>query len=55
VFEMLAFALPRCPRLEVVFVERLGHTLQESGDVAHYREDYQRVRAIVAAAGPSRG
>ena len=55
VFAMLAFALPRCPRLEVVFVERLGQTLQESGEVGRYREDYQRVRAIVAAAGPSHG
>jgi uncharacterized protein (UPF0276 family) len=55
VFSMLAFALPRCARLEVVFVERLGQTLRQSGDVALYREDYQRVRAIVAAAGATDG
>jgi len=55
VFAILAFALPRCPRLEVVFVERLGHTLQQAGDAARYREDYQRVRAIVIAEGPSHG
>ena len=55
VFSMLEFALPRCPRLEVVFVERLGQTLRASSDVEQYREDYQRVWSVVAAAEPAHG
>jgi uncharacterized protein (UPF0276 family) len=47
VFALLAFVLPRCPRLEVVFLERLGGTLTEPLEVARYRADYERVRSIV--------
>lgn len=50
VFALLAFIVPRCPLLEVVFVERLGKTLETALDVARYRFDYERVMAIAAAA-----
>ncbi|MEY2936242.1 MAG: hypothetical protein RL033_6991, partial [Pseudomonadota bacterium] len=43
VLALLAFALPRCPQLEVVFVERLGGTLTSPLEVEHYREQYRRV------------
>jgi uncharacterized protein len=55
VFALLAFTLSRCPLLEVVFVERLGKTLHTALDVAQYRTDYGRVRAVVAAAGQADG
>ncbi|MEY2934521.1 MAG: hypothetical protein RL033_5270, partial [Pseudomonadota bacterium] len=44
-----AFALPRCPQLEVVFVERLGGTLTSPLEVEHYREQYRRVAGLVTA------
>ena len=49
VLELLAFTLPRCPRLEVVFLERLGGTLISPLEVERYRQDYRRVFALVAA------
>ncbi|MEO8179458.1 MAG: DUF692 family multinuclear iron-containing protein [Deltaproteobacteria bacterium] len=55
VFSLLGFTLARCPLLEVVFVERLGKTLNNPVDVARYRADYERVRSIVAAAGQAGG
>jgi uncharacterized protein (UPF0276 family) len=55
VFSLLAFTIPRCPLLEVVFVERLGKTLHTALDVAQYRSDYGRVRSVVAAAGRADG
>jgi uncharacterized protein (UPF0276 family) len=47
VFALLAFVIPRCPQLEVVFLERLGNTLTAAPEVAQYRADYERVRGIV--------
>lgn len=56
VLELLEFALPRCPRLEVVFVERLGNTLTSPVDVERYRADYRRVHALVTQrAGAGQG
>jgi uncharacterized protein len=51
VFALLAFTIPRCPRLEAVFIERID----APPDVAQYRADYERARAIVAAEWPSDG
>ncbi|MGC4089635.1 MAG: DUF692 family protein [Polyangiaceae bacterium] len=47
VFALLAFVLPRCPKLEVVFVERLGDTLNALADADRYRRDYRRVQQLV--------
>jgi len=55
VFALLAFVIPRCPRLEVVFVERLGNTLTTPHDVARYRADYERARSIVVTSERSDG
>jgi uncharacterized protein len=54
-FALLAFILPHCRQLEVVFVERLGGTLRTPLDVVQYRDDYRRVRSIVGARGPDDG
>ena len=54
-FSLLAFTLPRCPLLEVVFVERLGQTLGDPREVARYRADFERVRAVVTAQGQANG
>ncbi len=57
-FALLAFALPHCPRLEAVFVERLGGTLTSADEVERYRAQYRRVHALVAAhesQGPGHG
>jgi uncharacterized protein (UPF0276 family) len=48
VFALLAFVIPRCPRLEVVLMERLGNTLTTPQAVAQYRADYERSRSIVS-------
>jgi uncharacterized protein (UPF0276 family) len=50
VLSLLALILPRCPRLEAVFVERLGGTLPTALDGERYREDYRRVRDLVLGA-----
>jgi uncharacterized protein (UPF0276 family) len=52
VLSLLEHVLPRCPRLEAVFVERLGGTLPTPVDGEHYREDYRRVVDIVRAQVP---
>lgn len=51
VFALLAFTLPRCPALEVVFVERLGGTLASALEAERYREEYRRVHALVTGHG----
>jgi uncharacterized protein len=55
VFALLAFTVPRCPQLEVVFVERLGGTLSAPLDVVQYHEDYQRIVSIVHGSAPGNG
>jgi uncharacterized protein (UPF0276 family) len=47
VFTLLELALPRCPGVEVVFLERLGGTLEDATDGQAYREDYRRLVALV--------
>lgn len=54
VLALLEFVLPRCPRLEAVFLERLPGTLGAPQEIARYREDYRRVSSLVRAGG-SRG
>lgn len=46
VFALLAWTIPRCAGLEVVFVERLPGSVATSEDVARYQDDYRRVMAI---------
>lgn len=55
VFALLAFVIPRCPLLEVVFLERLGNTLNSPSDVLQYRADYARLRAVAGARGTTKG
>jgi uncharacterized protein (UPF0276 family) len=55
VFALLAFTLARCPRLEAVFVERLGGTLNTSLEIEDYREQYRRVHALVTTSGVGDG
>ena len=45
VFALLEFVLPRCPNLQVVFLERLGHTLHPETHTA-FRRDFQTIRSI---------
>ena len=47
VLDLLAHALPRCPNVEVVFVERLGPTLATAQDQAQLQADFASVREIV--------
>ncbi|HTV21599.1 MAG TPA: DUF692 family protein [Polyangiaceae bacterium] len=49
VFDLLEFVLPRCPRLEAVFLERLPGTLTSAEDVGRYRHDYRRMLSVVTA------
>ena len=48
--DLLALALPRCPALEAVIVERIGPTLADPGAQLRLRDDFHRVRALVGAA-----
>ncbi len=50
VFSLLEWALPRCPRTDVVVLERLGHTLNSKQEEAGFREDFRRMKSIVCAA-----
>lgn len=47
VHELLLYALPRCPALEVVVLERLGFTLEGPDDGARLRDDFMRMRSAV--------
>lgn len=48
VFGLLELALPRCPGVEVVFLERLGGTLADASAGEAYREDYRRLVSVVS-------
>lgn len=50
VFELLEWALPRCPHTDVVVLERLGDTLRDEEDAQGFRRDFRRMRGIVQAA-----
>jgi uncharacterized protein len=47
VHELLRHALPRCPALELVVLERLGDTISDPDAAARLRDDFARVRAAV--------
>jgi uncharacterized protein len=47
VFELLAIALQRCPKLEAVIFERIGHTLTDELEQEQFRQDFYRVRQLV--------
>lgn len=53
VFELLHAALAACPNVRVVVFERLGGTIGSASDAEQFREDFQRVRAIVNEATPA--
>jgi uncharacterized protein (UPF0276 family) len=53
VFALLEWALPRCPRTDVVVLERLGDTLREEQDEQGFRQDFRRMRQIIQAASPA--
>lgn len=50
VLELLVWALPRCPKLEVIIMERLPGSLTTPDDVARYHDDYRHILAIAASA-----
>ncbi len=47
VFELLAIALKRCPQVEAVIFERIGHTLHTEADIAGFRRDFSRIKQVV--------
>jgi uncharacterized protein (UPF0276 family) len=49
VIALLRLALPRCPNLEAVFLERVGGTLETEEQRSQYRDDFARMRAAVEA------
>jgi uncharacterized protein (UPF0276 family) len=49
IFAMLEWVLPRCPRTDVVVLERLGNTLQSEEEEKVFRQDFRRTRQIVQA------
>ncbi len=51
VFEMLSSALQRCSNVEAVILERMGGTIEQC-DEEPFREDYYRLREVVAAERP---
>lgn len=54
VFALLELAVERCPRLELVVLERLGGTLASEAHRARFAEDYARMRRILRTRRPSR-
>ena len=48
VFALLKYVVPRCPNLKVVFLERLGDTLQSPQDAQQFRRDFMQMKAIVS-------
>jgi uncharacterized protein len=48
VFQLLAMALPQCPNLKAVILERLGNTLSTNEDQVELRQDFERLRQTVA-------
>lgn len=43
VFELLREALPLCPNLEFVVLERLGNTIESDEDLEQFRADYKKM------------
>jgi uncharacterized protein (UPF0276 family) len=55
VHELLGSALPRCPALELVVLERLGDTIHGADAAARLRDDFARVHAAVREHDSDRG
>ncbi len=53
VLELLDVAVARCPRLEVVCLERIGGSLPEDGDKGELASDFARLKARLAANRPT--
>lgn len=47
VFELLSLALQRCPQVETVIFERLGHSLGRIDEQFQFRLDFARIQTIV--------
>jgi hypothetical protein len=47
VFELLTLALKRCPSVEAVIFERIGHTLHTNVDIEGFRRDFLRIKQVV--------
>jgi uncharacterized protein (UPF0276 family) len=47
VLDLLTLALPMCPSLEVVVLERVGETVSTPDDAAQHRDDFMAVRERV--------
>jgi uncharacterized protein (UPF0276 family) len=50
VFDIIPFALERCPNAETVIFERFQDTLETEDDVTSFQQDYRTLRSVVAAA-----
>lgn len=50
IFSLLKWVLPRCPRTDVVVLERLGDTFNGDEDEEVFRQDFRRMRRIVQTA-----
>ncbi len=50
VFELLALVLERCPQVEAVIFERLGHSLGWIDEQFRFRLDFARIKQIVDGA-----
>lgn len=46
VFELVRWAIPRCPNLEAVILEQLGGTLSEPNAAEQFRIDFQTLRQV---------
>ncbi len=55
VFELLTLVLARCPNLKAVIIERLGDTLTSVSEHHQFRQDFIRVRDILANPGAGEG
>lgn len=47
VFELLAIALKRCPKVEAIIFERLGNTLDEESKITRFRQDFYHIKQTV--------
>jgi uncharacterized protein len=47
VFQLLTQVVPKCPNLQAVILERLGHTLRTEEEQRGLREDFDRLRRMM--------
>jgi D-arabinose 1-dehydrogenase-like Zn-dependent alcohol dehydrogenase len=55
VFPLVAHALARCPQLEAIVLEHTDDGLRSDEDLAHFRADFMRLRALVHEASRDTG